>query len=205
MSQSFTSLGRLMRPTLVRPLPHKNLCDEYPFACGDRLDDSESMLPQFENHLPQEIISGLFLGSADHCSEFVLKLLNITHVVNCADFSENGFPLHGIKPENYLALSILDTSTYNILSDLTEAVKFIKTAIIAGGIILVCCHRGISRSAAVVIAYLMATDARYRTFDDAYMFVRSKRSIINPNFGFCVALKMSWQRRISDSVPSVST
>lgn len=60
--------------------------------------------------------------------------------------------------------------------------EFINFAISSGGKVLVHCYAGISRSATVVIAYLMSTQDK--SFREAYDFVKSKRSEINPNEGF---------------------
>lgn len=52
----------------------------------------------------------------------------------------------------------------------------------AGDSILVHCQAGISRSPALVIAYLMAHSGL--SLHDAYRWVKSKRSVISPNFAF---------------------
>jgi dual specificity MAP kinase phosphatase len=52
--------------------------------------------------------------------------------------------------------------------------------------ILFQCYAGVSRSATFAIAYLMVT--LKLSIDDAYNLVKSKRSIIHPNYGFVEAL-----------------
>ncbi|TPP58912.1 Dual specificity protein phosphatase 10 [Fasciola gigantica] len=52
----------------------------------------------------------------------------------------------------------------------------------AGDSVLVHCQAGISRSPALVIAYLMAHSGL--SLRDAYRWVKSKRSVISPNFAF---------------------
>jgi protein-tyrosine phosphatase len=59
--------------------------------------------------------------------------------------------------------------------------EFIKEAMKKGKI-FVHCFAGVSRSVACVIAYLM--DERKMSLTDAYELIRSKRSIICPNYGF---------------------
>lgn len=52
----------------------------------------------------------------------------------------------------------------------------------SSGKILVHCHAGISRSATVCIAYIMYL--KKLSLEDAYSFVKSKRSVIAPNLNF---------------------
>lgn len=51
-----------------------------------------------------------------------------------------------------------------------------------GGRVFVHCQAGISRSATICLAYLMRTN-RVR-LDEAFEFVKQRRSIISPNFSF---------------------
>jgi protein-tyrosine phosphatase len=67
-----------------------------------------------------------------------------------------------------------------------ECLEFVQTAIAAGGIVLVHCFSGVSRSATVV-AYLMQHHSMGLT--KAVTLVRSKRSRINPNPGFVMQLR----------------
>jgi protein-tyrosine phosphatase len=48
-------------------------------------------------------------------------------------------------------------------------------------------NAGVSRSASIVIAYLMKN--RNLTFDSAYKFVKEKRTKIQPNPGFIAQLR----------------
>ena len=48
--------------------------------------------------------------------------------------------------------------------------------------VLVHCFAGVSRSASIIIAYLMKE--KNNTYKEAFSFVKAKRSIIDPNFGF---------------------
>ena len=54
--------------------------------------------------------------------------------------------------------------------------------------ILVNCMIGSSRSATIVIAYIMWKQKM--KYEDAFNFVKSKRKIINPNYGFKEQLKI---------------
>ena len=66
-----------------------------------------------------------------------------------------------------------------------------------GNRVLVHCLAGMSRSATIVIAYLLATTAM--TITEATEFVRSKRSIIRPNYGFINQLEQYEKRHFSST------
>ena len=67
-----------------------------------------------------------------------------------------------------------------------QGCKKIIRLIDSGECVLVNCMAGISRSATIVIAYLMTK--QNLTFQEAFNFVKSKRSIINPNESFITQL-----------------
>lgn len=82
----------------------------------------------------------------------------------------------------YKTIPIKDTWHQNISSYFGEAIAFIDAARAAGGSVLVHCMGGISRSATVVIAYLM-TKNRW-PLNYTYGFVKSLRATISPNLDF---------------------
>jgi dual specificity phosphatase 12 len=51
-----------------------------------------------------------------------------------------------------------------------------------GGKVLVHCFAGVSRSATIIIAYMMQEHGM--NYHSAFKFVKSKRPFINPNEGF---------------------
>lgn len=190
---------RIARPSLARPpksgqLPTKVINETY--ATQESFSDLRGT--RFPDQFPTEVVPSLYLGSVNHSAESVLRALNITHVVNVAAFgADRSTPPAGIEPENYLALSIPDVPTYDIVPHLEDTIKFIRAAIVGqrnergervGGTVLVHCQLGVSRSAAIVIAYLMVTEPSCRRFDDAHAFVKRKRPCVYPNLGFSVAL-----------------
>ena len=85
----------------------------------------------------------------------------------------------------------------------TDSVKNSK------GRVLVHCQAGISRSATICLAYLIS---RYRLrLDEAYEYVKKRRSIISPNFNFMGQL-LNWEsesqsaeRKVSSSELMLST
>ena len=73
---------------------------------------------------------------------------------------------------------------------------------------LVFCRAGISRSAAICIAYLM--QQRRMSMDEAHDYVKSRRSFISPNLNFMRQLhefdaRLSADRVCSDCTPTTAT
>ena len=84
----------------------------------------------------------------------------------------------------YKIINILDMPFINIARHFQQAISFMKEAMNAegGGAVLVHCYAGVSRSASCVIAFLMQECGL--TFLEAMTYVRKKRPIVFPNFGF---------------------
>uniref|UniRef100_A0A3Q3R8Q1 Dual specificity phosphatase 10 n=1 Tax=Monopterus albus TaxID=43700 RepID=A0A3Q3R8Q1_MONAL len=70
----------------------------------------------------------------------------------------------------------------NLRQYFEEAFEFIEEAHQAGMGLLIHCQAGVSRSATIVIAYLMKHT--WMTMTDAYKFVKTRRPIISPNLNF---------------------
>jgi len=104
----------------------------------------------------------------------------ISHIISvCPD------PIPAELPESGLAhmrISIDDVDYADLLSHLPAACRFIDQAIRGGGTVLVHCVQGLSRSAAVVAAYLMYS--RRINATQALETIRRAREQIWPNPGF---------------------
>ena len=85
---------------------------------------------------------------------------------------------------NHKIIKVSDMPTSNIIRHLGECLNFIK----GNDKILVHCMSGASRSASIVIAYIMWDHKK--TFDDAFNFVNKIRPVAFPNFGFREQLKI---------------
>ena len=79
-------------------------------------------------------------------------------------------------------------------------VGFFRTdeARLAGERVLVHCHAGVSRSATIVIAYIMKHTQL--NMHDAYTFVKDRRTIISPNFNFLGQLHLFEQDLVAGRV-----
>jgi protein-tyrosine phosphatase len=81
-----------------------------------------------------------------------------------------------------------DKPTQNINENgiLFHIIRLMDSYISKGKQVLVNCYAGVSRSTTIVIAYLMYKNKM--NLQDALTFVRQKRPIINPNYGFVCQL-----------------
>ena len=120
-----------------------------------------------------------------------LQNMKITNIINCSgDLCEN-LCFSGI---NYLTLNIRDNVSENIECLFFKCINYINEAKEKNGRVLIHCYKGVSRSVSVLISYLIFLNKW--TYDEAFDFVQSKRSIANPNIGFYLQLK-TFHKRIT--------
>uniref|UniRef100_A0A8C6ZKC6 Dual specificity protein phosphatase n=1 Tax=Nothoprocta perdicaria TaxID=30464 RepID=A0A8C6ZKC6_NOTPE len=145
---------------------------------------------------PVEILPFLYLGSAYHASkcEFLANL-HITALLNVSRRSSEPFT----DQYCYKWIPVEDSHAADISSHFQEAIDFIDCVRRAGGKILVHCEAGISRSPTICMAYLMKTK-RLR-LEEAFDYVKQRRSLISPNFGFMGQL-LQYESEILSSTPS---
>lgn len=88
----------------------------------------------------------------------------------------------------YLRVPIYDDCTYHITDYIKEAMEFIDNACNNNdGNILIHCYMGSSRSASIVLAYLIY---KYNySLSDALLFLKDKRNIVNINVNFIDDIK----------------
>jgi atypical dual specificity phosphatase len=131
----------------------------------------------------------IYLGGVHSIrNPFQLRQLGITHVLNTAKglkLDLNALLANNIK---LCCLHAKDKKSYNIRMDFEKAFAFINEAAAQRGRILINCKRGASRSATILIAYLMC--AFRLSFLDAFAYVFSLRPHIRPNEGFLLQLKL---------------
>ncbi|KAF9463804.1 protein-tyrosine phosphatase-like protein [Collybia nuda] len=129
------------------------------------------------------IIPGLYLGNAfSGLSESRLKKHGITHILSVASVY--------YVPEGLLerkSVEFDDNADVDLMVHFTKTNAYISNALEKGGV-LVHCLRGVSRSATVVAAYLMAT--RRLSYQEAVDFIKSRRPMVNPNPGFIRQLEL---------------
>ncbi|XP_069112433.1 dual specificity protein phosphatase 3-like [Argopecten irradians] len=134
-----------------------------------------------------EVYPGIIIGNKE-CSKNKkqLKAMGVTHLVNCCQgikpnqidsdatyFRNVGISFHGIHA--------LDHSSYNMSPHFNSAANFIDKALESNGKVYVHCSMGISRSATIVLAFLLLK--RNLCLMEAVKMIRSKREVF-PNEGF---------------------
>jgi len=127
-----------------------------------------------------EILPGfLFLGSCrDARDRIQLSSLNVKYIVNCAKEWKNAHPEDFIYHDAHL----MDVEDQDLAHALQPVFEFIEQARQANERVLVHCVVGKSRSASVVISYLMKFHAM--KLREAFHHVKERRSLIQPNEGF---------------------
>lgn len=121
----------------------------------------------------------LYLGSVGAAyNSQVLKNLQISHILTICECLPPKFP----SEFDYKVVPVTDEPSTRLNKYFEEATDFIKKVIEEGKNVLVHCFAGVSRSASIVIAYLM----RFHSMDynAAHKYVKARRPWINPNYGF---------------------
>ena len=133
---------------------------------------------------------GIFLGSyADAENIPLLRKLHIGAILNAADFDGDTRHLYTAEMPHvmYGGLPIPDSSTYPIERHFHRTNEFIHTARRRGLNILIHCQAGISRSATLLLAYLLAASGC--SLRQGLFILRRVRPQVQPNPGFMKALE----------------
>ncbi|XP_072230521.1 uncharacterized protein [Leuresthes tenuis] len=159
------------------------------------LSDETAMTPDVENAVISAILPFLFLGNERDAQDLDLLLrLNIGYVVNVTTH----LPLYHVNSGlRYKRLPATDNSKQNLRQYFEEVFEFIEEAYQSGQGVLVHCQAGVSRSATIVIAYLMKHTLM--TMTDAYKYVRSRRPVVSPNLNFMGQL-LEFERDLNSGV-----
>jgi len=110
--------------------------------------------------------------------------LRIEYILNCAKEWKNYHP----EIFTYHNANFMDVEDQSIVEHFDKCFEFIERAKTQNKRILVHCIIGKSRSASVVIGYLMKSQKM--TLKESYEYVKNKRNMIQPNEGFMKQLLM---------------
>lgn len=139
--------------------------------------------------IPQatEISRGLYISDYHTAHDSgTIQTLRISHIMSVLPGRLDPLPLPAGQT---LQIPVEDMPFVDLLAYFDGAVKWIDRALKSHpeARVLVHCFKGASRSSAVVCAYLMKMK-RY-PLKDALAYLKSKRPIAEPNFGFVMQLQ----------------
>lgn len=147
-----------------------------------------------------EIFPGLFLGSwldADSVEELrrhnIRRVLNVAEECPVSSSCEQGIASGAVAVKK---VDLRDHSDEDISRHFSEALTFMHEGIAHNEGVLVHCRQGVSRSATMILAYLMQYGLRDpitgkwlpMTYAEAFDYVKERRPRISPNLGFVLAL-----------------
>ncbi|RVE68494.1 hypothetical protein OJAV_G00091980 [Oryzias javanicus] len=130
-----------------------------------------------------EVWPRLYIGD-QHSAENLADLSShrFTHILNAAHSGRKGKPeFYERMNVTYMGIEARDSCEYDMSVSFQTAADFIHRALNRGGKVLVHCHVGVSRSATLVLAYLMLK--QNLTLVEAICTVKDSRGVI-PNRGF---------------------
>jgi len=143
-------------------------------------------------HLKDEELDWIWIGDADDARDAgSLRRHNVRYILNCTPLRSDGgvSNFHEKDPYfSYCRTSMGDNATEHLSKRFEESWEFLERARVReDGGVLVHCQQGVSRSASMVMSYLMKF---YRkSFDEALALARNARAQANPNEGFTIQLK----------------
>lgn len=142
-----------------------------------------------------EILPRLYLGdifTIRNRDEFAK--LGITHIITI-DLEALRINDSAVR-QKQLFINAMDHTRQDILSHFNRASEFIETALSElENKVYVHCVAGISRSASIVIAFVMKS--RKITFMEAFNLVHEKRQVVKPNEGFIQQLVLYHEMKYS--------
>ena len=156
-----------------------------PAQIADRVERKDTVpwsvvLKSFFMDPPTHICDNVYLGNALHATtETTLKLYNIQAVVNVS----KEIPCHYSKDIEYCWIQAEDVTQGTLKEHLARAYDFMRRVQIHDGNILVHCFMGASRSVAV-LAYYLVRSRPGTTLDDALVFLKKQRPVVNINVAF---------------------
>jgi len=173
----------------------KNLFKAYPCLFTSDPDTPRLILPSMI------LKEGLFLSSYTVAEDIkVIKTLNIKNIINVTrrepKFTDRDKFNGSMELPTYLNIEADDVWDEDLYQHFEKTCEFIHAALSRKENVLVHCMAGVSRSASVVIAYLIKHTGR--RFSEALEYTRSNRRIVCPNAGFSEQLQ-KWDKELHGS------
>lgn len=179
LGRAFPSVFLLTGGFLEFQARYPELCEDSSKKCTPLTSQSQPCMP-VANVGPTRILPFLYLGSQHDANNRQLLLdysilyeLNVSVSCPRPDF---------VQESHFMRIPVNDNFSEKLLPYFNDAFHFIDKVRESGGCVLVHCLAGISRSATVAIAYVMKH--LRLPFEEAYMYVKSRRPTISPNINF---------------------
>ncbi|KAI1291736.1 Protein phosphatase Slingshot [Halotydeus destructor] len=132
-----------------------------------------------------QIFEYLYLGSEWNASNLEeLKLKGVGKILNVTREVDNFYP----GAFDYYNIRVYDDDSTEMIRHWDKTYRYIYKSMEEGSKVLVHCKMGISRSASVVIAYVMKS--KNWSLKQALQFVKNKRNCIRPNENFLKQLEV---------------
>jgi protein-tyrosine phosphatase len=131
-----------------------------------------------------QITPNVYVGNSTVLTKSVLHSLGITHVVSISSIVTKSALISGVQ---HLQVQLNDCPFAEFTTEFWEAVEFVGKAVRNGGIVMLHCQMGISRSPALCVAYLI--EKLGHTYDTALELVKRQRPSVLLNPGFVQQLK----------------
>jgi protein-tyrosine phosphatase len=155
-----------------------------------------------QNNLPNNS-SGDFYDDINN-----VEIKDFNNVSNGNNVSISVYNYNTYNNVTYLRVPIYDDSTYHITDYIKESLEFINNAHSTNcnedsvgscdGNILIHCYMGSSRSASIVLAYLIY---KYNySLEHALLFLKNKRNIVNINVNFINDIKTYFSLEITSQI-----
>ncbi|CAG9854746.1 unnamed protein product [Phyllotreta striolata] len=150
-----------------------------------RISNLSSRMRSYPDNLDM-IEPNLYLsGEAEARNVETLKKFKITHILTINDYPLTSTVKEALPYLQMKYIRLSDITTSDLMAYFDETYEFIREGVTRGAV-LVHCQMGVSRSATIVIAYLMK---KYNiSFREALDRVKMKRCVF-PNQGFIAQLE----------------
>jgi len=158
----------------------------------DRMGEGEGTSRRIKNffNYPSEILPGLYLGNIYNAADpVILDELGISTIVNVSRNITNYFESN----YDYINIKIDDINSEKFDEDLIEVANKIKDILKLEKKVLVHCLMGSSRSATVVMMYMIIH--KEMDVDSAYKFIKEKRHVININTSFMKQIREYYEKK----------
>lgn len=171
--------------TKIMPQNHI-LRPKHPLTCCTTSNDIPQINKIRFNNNCDQITPQVFLGSEGTALDSsLLEKHKITHIIHICSVSDS--TIDKFNHITYFTYELQDSVFASLNTNFWKCLQYLQETIQSGGIVLVQCRRGISRSPTLVAAYLMIT---YKmTFEGAYHLLKEKRPIVKINKGFKMQLQ----------------